>query len=122
MAEKKLWTISNLLDVPVDVSMLHYITTTPRNQRFKTLGVINDSGCKKATKPDAYGLMLDTCRDPYSSGIMGIRLFPNPDFDPTQWDANKYLNHDSRIEPPIWRGDLRTMSYCVESSEATRRP
>jgi hypothetical protein len=104
MAEKRLWTISNLFDLPVDVNLLDYITGTPRDQRFKKLGVINDPGCKKATKPDAYGLMLDTCQDPYSSGIMGIRLFPNPAFDPKQWDANKYLNHDSRVEPPYLAG------------------
>ena len=30
MTEKKLWTISNTLDLPVDVSLLGYITGTPR--------------------------------------------------------------------------------------------
>ncbi len=104
MAEKKLWTIANTLDLPVDVNMLRYATGTPREERFKKLGVINDPGCKKAAGPDAYGLMLDTCEDPYSSGIMGLRLYPNPDFDPAQWDANKFLNFDSRIEPPYLAG------------------
>ena len=104
MAEKKLWTIANTLDLPVDVNMLRYATNTPREERFKKLGVINDPGCQKATKPDGFGLMLDTCDDPYSSGIMGLRLYPNPDFDPTRWDANKYLNFDSRIEPPYLSG------------------
>ncbi len=104
MAEKKLWGIANTFELPVDVNMLRYATNTPREERFKKLGVINDPGCKKAAKPDAFGLMLDTCEDPYSSGIMGLRLYPNPDFDPTQWDANKYLNFDSRIEPPYLSG------------------
>ena len=84
MTEKRLWLIANTLDLPVDVNMLGYITNTPHDQRFQTLGTINDPGCKKATKPDAYGLMLDVCDDPYSSGIMGIRLFPNPNFDRKQ--------------------------------------
>ena len=104
MAEKRLWLIANLLDLPIDVNMLRYITSTPRDQRFQKLGTLNDPGCKKATKPDAYGLMLDTCDDPYSSGIMGIRLFPNPDFDASRWDAQKFLNSDSRIEPPYLAG------------------
>ncbi len=110
MAEKRLWTISNTLDLPVDVSLLGYITGTPREQRFKKLGVINDPGCKKATAPDKYGLMLDTCDDPYSSGIMGLRLFPNPDFDPAKWDANKFLNRDARSEPPYLAG--LTCGFC----------
>lgn len=104
MAEKRLWTLSNLLELPIDVNMMDYITSTPRDQRFAKLGVINDPGCTKATKPDAYGLMLDNCQDPYSSGIMGLRLFPNPDFDAKAWNAQKYLNRDSRIEPPYLAG------------------
>jgi hypothetical protein len=104
MAEKRLWTLSNLLELPIDVNMMDYITSTPRDQRFAKLGVINDPGCTKATKPDAYGLMLDNCQDPYSSGIMGLRLFPNPDFDSKTWNAQKYLNRDSRIEPPYLAG------------------
>lgn len=104
MAEKRLWKDAQLLQLPINVNTLKYITGTPRGQRFKTLGTINDPGCKAPTKPDAYGLWLDDCEDPYSSGIMGIRLFPNPEFNPENWDANKYISHDSRIEPPYLAG------------------
>jgi hypothetical protein len=104
IAEKKLWSLSNLLELPIDVNLMDYITGTPRDQRFAKLGVVNDPGCTKATAPDAYGLMLDNCQDPYSSGIMGLRLFPNPDFDAKKWDVKKYLNRDSRIEPPYVTG------------------
>jgi hypothetical protein len=104
MAEKRLWLTANLLDLPIDVNMLRYITSIPRDQRFQKLGTLNDPGCKQATKPDAYGLMLDICDDPYSSGIMGIRLFPNPEFNAAKWDAQKFLNADSRIEPPYLSG------------------
>jgi hypothetical protein len=120
MAEKRLWSISNLFDIPVDVSLLRYITNTPREQRFQKLGVVNDPGCKKATQPDAYGLNLDTCSDPYSSGIMGIRLFPNPDFDPARWDGNKFLNFDSRIEPPYLAGI--TCGFCHIALNPTKPP
>ncbi len=120
MAEKRLWVISNLLEVPVDVSMLRYITNTPREQRFQKLGVVNDPGCKKAAGPDAYGLNLDTCSDPYSSGIMGLRLYPNPDFDAARWDANKFLNFDSTIEPPFLAG--LTCGLCHIAFNPTKPP
>ena len=84
LAEKRLWTLSNLLELPIDVNLMDYVTGTPRDQRFAKLGVINDPGCTKASEARCVRLMLDDCQDPYSSGIMGLRLFPNPDFDPTQ--------------------------------------
>ncbi len=120
LAEKKLWVIANLSGLPIDVALLRYVTGTPRDQRFKKLGVINDPGCKAATKPDAYGLMLDDCSDPYSSGIMGIRLFPNPDFNPAVWDTNKFLNFDSRIEPPYLSG--LSCGVCHVTFNPTKPP
>jgi hypothetical protein len=104
MAEKKLWTVAHVTQTPINVSILGYITGTPRNQRFEKLGSVNDPGCQAATKPDAYGLMLDQCQDPYSSGIMGLRLYPNPDFDPVRWNVTKFLNRDASIEPPYLTG------------------
>lgn len=104
LAEKKLWKDANLSGLLIDVALLRYVTHTPRKERFKTLGVINDPGCKAATKPDSYGLMLDECSDPYSSGIMGIRHFPNPDFNPAAWNSDQFLNFDPRIEPPYLAG------------------
>jgi len=41
---------------------------------------------------------------------MGLRLYPNPDFDPARWDTNKFLNFDSRIEPPYLSG--LTCGFC----------
>jgi hypothetical protein len=52
-----------------------------RNLRFDQFGTLNDPGCKVGTKPDQFGLTLDDCADPYSSGIVGLRLKPNPKFD-----------------------------------------
>ena len=81
---------------------------SPRNQRFETYGVFNQPGYKQATQPDEYGLLIDVPREPgskydidkrldlktygRSSGIMGLRLFPNPDFGKRgpKWDAQKY--------------------------------
>lgn len=120
LTEKKLWILANITDLPIDVALLRYVTGTERAQRFQKLGVINDPGCKAAAKPDAYGLNLDNCSDPYSSGIMGIRLFPNPDFDPAVWNANKFLNFDPLIEPPYLAG--LTCGVCHISFNPAKPP
>lgn len=120
MSEKKLENLVHGFELPINVSILKYVTSVPHNERFQKLGVINDPGCKAAFKPDAYGLMLDDCSDPYSSGIMGIRLFPNPDFNAKKWDANKFLNVDSTIEPPYLAG--LTCGLCHISLSPTNPP
>jgi cytochrome c5 len=120
LTEKKLWLISKVTDLPVDVATLRYVTSTPRAQRFKKLGAVNDPGCKAASKPDAYGLNLDDCSDPYSSGIMGIRIFPNPNFNPAVWNAKKFLNFDPRIEPPYLAG--LTCGVCHIAFNPTKPP
>ena len=55
--------------------------------RFANFGVFGDPGCEKATEEDQFGLRLDKCRDPYSSGILGLRLMPNPLFNEDEWNA-----------------------------------
>ena len=84
---------------------------SPRNQRFQTYGVFNQPGYRQATEADAkatHGLLIDVPREPgsrydidkrlhiptygISSGIMGLRLFPNPKFDPAKWNVDKYWN------------------------------
>ena len=104
MAEKRLWKAAQQIQLPINVQVLKFVTDTPREERFKKLGLVNDPGCKKSAKADPYGLWLDECEDPYSSGVMGIRLFPNPQFDAANWDAAKFIGHDSRIEPPYLAG------------------
>jgi len=79
----------------------------PRDKRFALTGLINEPGFKKADKPDAYGLTLDVWDgqppadqpDPKvygrSSGVVGLRLFDNPEFDDKakkKWDSNKFFN------------------------------
>ncbi|MGH8615067.1 MAG: hypothetical protein ACREYF_24355 [Gammaproteobacteria bacterium] len=58
-----------------------------RNKRWDEVGLLNDPYCKQATKPDQFGFMLDECRDPYSTGVGGLRLKPNPAFKQEEWDA-----------------------------------
>ncbi|HEX8795761.1 MAG TPA: hypothetical protein VF765_32650 [Polyangiaceae bacterium] len=69
------------------------VLTTPRSQRFTQWGVVNDPGC---TDGNALTGGLDICandtdpNDPEEplfgepSGVVGIRKFPNPIFNPQQ--------------------------------------
>ncbi|HEY1583777.1 MAG TPA: hypothetical protein VGF73_11835 [Chthoniobacterales bacterium] len=78
----------------------------PRSERFKTLGLVNEPGFRPATKPDSYGLWLDEKVEAEpagidekiygkSSGVLGFRLFPNPEFDAAarkKWDGGRFMN------------------------------
>ena len=78
----------------------------PRGERFKTLGLINQPGFRAPTKPDEYGLWLDEATESEPpgidekvygrpTGILGFRLFPNPDFDEAarkRWDGERFMN------------------------------
>ncbi|CAN5744326.1 hypothetical protein BH20VER1_BH20VER1_16860 [soil metagenome] len=80
-----------------------------RGERFKTAGLVNQPGFQAPTKPDAYGLWLDEPTEPEPpgidekvygkpSGVLGFRLFPNPDFDDKarqKWDGQRYMNDPS---------------------------
>ncbi len=84
--------------------LLKTIDSRNRGERFKELGLINQPGFKQATKPDKYGLWIDEAVegepagiDPAvygrPTGVMGFRLFDNPDFKGEAvklWDAEKY--------------------------------
>jgi hypothetical protein len=86
------------------VDLLKTLDSRRRGERFKELGLINEPGFRKATKPDEFGLWLDERVeqeppgiDPViygrSSGVMGFRLFANPDFTPAArqaWSAERY--------------------------------
>jgi mono/diheme cytochrome c family protein len=54
---------------------------------------------------------MDRCDQPVvpgvpgePSGIVGLRKFPNPAFDPKNWDAAKYLEHPGTMQPPYLIG------------------
>ena len=80
-----------------------------RDTRFKTLGLINEPGFRASSGPDQFGLCLDQQVEPEPdgidekiygkpSGVMGFRLFANPDFDENarkKWDGNKFMNDAS---------------------------
>ena len=75
--------------------LLHNDSNLPEDQRlgvaeedrFANFGVFGDPGCIRNNDADpAFGLRLDKCRDPYSSGILGLRLMRNDAFDKDEWD------------------------------------
>jgi len=88
--------------------------TWPRDTRFDEFGVINDPDC---TPGDASTGYLDRCTDPASSGVIGIRKFPNPSggspligvscaachagFDPNHPPANPNHPKGENIHPTI---------------------
>lgn len=86
------------------VDFLKILDSRKRASRFDWYGVINDPDTKQATKPDEYGLWLDVPKgdlpkdvDPkvygLPTGVVGLRLYPNPNFDAkakAAWDAERY--------------------------------
>lgn len=81
------------------IDLIKIVDSRQRDQRFPEFGLINDPGCKAPTEPDEYGLWLDDCQDPKSTGVMGFRKLPNPNFKPKLWDPEKYAKNPL-IEPP----------------------
>ncbi len=87
---------------------LKVLDTRLRETRFKTMGVVNEPGWKQADKPDEFGLWLDVREGEHDkipvkvygdgTGIVGLRLFPNPNFDEKArkaWDPERYYNDPS---------------------------
>ena len=97
--------------------LLKVLDSRGRGNRFATYGLMNEPGFKQAQAPDKYGLWLDApdgsndasvaadYREDFpkedflrtygrASGIVGLRLYPNPDFDAAaqrNWDAGEIL-------------------------------
>ena len=88
------------------VDLLKTVDSRKRASRFKDLGLINEPGYRPAAKEDQFGLWLDEPVvapddrvDPKlygrSSGILGLRIFPNPAFTGearTNWNPDRYFN------------------------------
>src|SRR5436190_13555278 len=89
------------------VNLLRYVDSRLHGRRFSMLGAITQPGCRAATAPDQYGLWMDQCDQApvptvpgEPTGVMGLRRFPNPDFDPAKWSAESYLKEPGSMQPP----------------------
>jgi len=94
----------------------------PRGERFNTLGLINEPGFRAPDKPDEYGLMMDEAIAPEAagidekvygkpSGVIGLRLFPNPAFNEEarrKWDGNRFIN-----DPTYYNDNTLVRPYRV---------
>lgn len=90
-----------------NVDLLNYVDSRRHGRRFRELGAITQPGCEPATEPDQYGLWLDRCEQPpvpgmpgEPTGVIGLRKFPNPDFDPANWNAETYRTRPGTMQPP----------------------
>jgi hypothetical protein len=97
--------------------LLRYVDSRRNGSRFRDLGVITEPGCQKASAPDEYGLWFDVCPSENvpdipgeATGIMGLRKFPNPNFDKSKWSLEKYLQDPKNVEPPYLIG--MACGYC----------
>lgn len=92
--------------------LLKTVDSRMRGSRFKEMGLVNQPGFEQAREPDRYGLWLDTGRqeddvDPAvygrPSGIVGLRVYPNPKFDDAArkaWDPKRYFSDPNYYDDP----------------------
>ncbi|HEU5246256.1 MAG TPA: cytochrome c, partial [Candidatus Udaeobacter sp.] len=96
-------------------------------KRWGPAGLTIEPRTKVPDKPDEFGLYIrqpedTTARQPdpnvygRSSGIVGLRLFPNPKFDDkarTRWDAVKYRKDENYYNDPNLVRPYRVGMSCV---------
>ncbi len=121
--------------------LLKMIDSRQRGVRFKEMGLMNQPGYQKGAKGDEFGLWLDQPTsgggepadiDPKvygrATGILGLRLFPNPDFDEAakkRWDANRYYSdpnyfNDKKLVRPYRVG--MACAFCHIAFDPVRPP
>lgn len=90
--------------------LLKTIDSRNREERFRKLGLINQPNFRQASKPDKYGIWIDEAIEPEPTaidqkvygrptGVMGFRLFDNPDFTAAaakRWNPEEYNNPQSK--------------------------
>lgn len=115
------------------------VVASPRDRRFQTYGVFNQPGFRRPAAPDDHGLYLDEPRETRydvdahidratygrSSGVMGLRLFPNPKFDARKWNAKAYWDdpnyyNDPKLERPYVVG--MSCSFCHTGADPVNPP
>ena len=104
--------------------LLRMLDSHNRGKRFAMMGLINDPNMVPATHADSLGLWLDSLAVPerergldpvvygYPSGIVGLRLYPNPEFDAkarAAWPGEAFYRNpkyylDRNLVRPYWVG------------------
>lgn len=124
------------------IDLLHVIDSDARNDRFARAGLIPEPGMRPPTKEEterANGVRYDRTLDPnatkpdpyvygYSSGIVGLRLFPNPEFKgraKIQWDAKRYYSDTRYSTDPATVRPFRvgmSCAFCHAAPDPLRPP
>ena len=111
-----------------------------RDERFRKLGLINEPNCRPPTPEEVeanHGLAIDHWEgDPYPddypdtevygepSGIVGLRKFPNPNFNEDSWQRSGgregYFERPWAVEPPYLVG--MTCAFCHMAFDPTNPP
>jgi len=106
--------------------LLKVLDGRDRARRFQRYGLMNDPGFEPARRPDAYGLWLDERTAPPEpfdaavygrpSGIVGLRLYPNPAFAGAaraRWDAERFYADPAYYEDPALVRPYRVGMACA---------
>ena len=109
--------------VAAQIDLLRMLHAVPRSERWEKIGLVNDPDCVPAEKPDQYGLRIDRMKDGtltwdpdvfgFSSGVVGLQLFKNKNFDAKKWSIDKYLDDASSVEPPYLVGMACTLCHTA---------
>jgi mono/diheme cytochrome c family protein len=117
--------------------LLKTIDSRMRGSRFQEMGLVNQPGFEQATQSDQYGLWLDNGPqedgvDPVvygrPSGIVGLRVYPNPKFDDAArkaWDPKRYFSDPNYYnDPKLVRPYVVGMScgFCHVSFNPVKPP
>ncbi|MCO6456472.1 MAG: hypothetical protein J5I93_14340 [Pirellulaceae bacterium] len=112
------------------MDLLRLIDSRERDTRFARAGVFTEPGTRLPTDQEtnqAYGVRYDRPENPaaeqpdprvygYSSGVVGLRLFPNPEFTGTarsRWNAERYYTDPDYAARPDTIRPYRVGMSCA---------
>jgi hypothetical protein len=109
------------------IDFIKTIDSRRRPERFAQAGLINEPGYRQATQPDEFGLYIDQpissqpdgsnpSVDGRSTGVIGFRLFANPNFDAAarkKWDPRRYYTDPSYYQDPNLVTPYRVGMTCA---------
>ncbi len=123
------------------IDLLQVLDSNKRDNRFARAGMITEPDAVPPTEEEtakAYGVRYDRVRTSgphpspevygYPSGIVGLRLFPNPEFKGlavTRWDPKRYYSdHRYATDPATIRPYRVGMScaFCHAAPDPMRPP
>jgi predicted small secreted protein len=99
------------------VDLIKTLDSRKRPQRFAEMGLMNEPGFRQASGPDWFGLWVDQPigtapadidEEIYgrSSGVIGFRIYPNPDFDAAakaRWNPERFYSDPTYCDANLVR-------------------